>query len=636
MADIQESLDYLLEVETQQQRLDKLIRQGMLPARQLPILHRALANIKMGKILTPYEREALSKLLDKMMGFQFGDDITYNRARLHTQKTKYQTEEKEVAEEEEIVVYKGEKDESEAKRDKKAKKNSRSKNVKDNGEDEKEEDMKEDNRPDLGEGLLADLDSEGKRARDARRFKRLGRVSKEKKMKLISKALRKEKEKTGVREDILKFNEMYKTSLEKELTDSGVDNVRDIPVDNKKEFFNKVEEGSHATATRPADKSEGDKESPKQGGSVKPEITDGPKQDSKPTVKEDYLELKKSIKEGTYSKKQIKMAKGIAFDKRHKGGDMTGAYKKMEKIKKGLGDTPEASKALRQANEELEQPLEEGKLKDFAMGHGYFDDSGEGKRKRADKNWLSKQAGSKKTIAYPKKQLKSDRKVQEGLVKNVKDEVKKFQDSDVAKQIRDKKTTKGVKPSVSESSTWLQQTADTWNDNADHKHPNVKKHIKKAEKAYNDGDHEAFHYHTHRADDHARSLAKMKKEELNIFDTRRAMKEGAKADAFRDMKSKDATKGMAPLKKDKPAGTSKYNSQIDRGPEHIVPQLRKAVSLGDKHKGVQFQDGKTKKVAGHHAQKFLDKHDSMKPAQKADLVKHAHASHDNFKTHVDK
>ena len=112
MADIQESLDYLLEVETQQQRLDKLIRQGMLPARQLPILHRALANIKMGKILTPYEREALSKLLDKMMGFQFGDDITYNRARLHTQKTKYQTEEKEVAEEEEIVVYKGEKDES--------------------------------------------------------------------------------------------------------------------------------------------------------------------------------------------------------------------------------------------------------------------------------------------------------------------------------------------------------------------------------------------------------------------------------------------------------------------------------------------------------------------------------------------
>ena len=42
----------------------------------------------MGKILAPYERQALSSLLDKMMGFQFGDDITYNRARLHTQKNK--------------------------------------------------------------------------------------------------------------------------------------------------------------------------------------------------------------------------------------------------------------------------------------------------------------------------------------------------------------------------------------------------------------------------------------------------------------------------------------------------------------------------------------------------------------------
>ena len=130
MDNITENLEYLLELETRNQRLDKLIRQGMLPARQLPILHRALSNIKMGKILTPYEREALSKLLDKMMGFQFGDDITYNRARLHTQKTKYQTEEREVAEDKDVVVYDGTKDESEEKRDKKVKKNGSSKNAK--------------------------------------------------------------------------------------------------------------------------------------------------------------------------------------------------------------------------------------------------------------------------------------------------------------------------------------------------------------------------------------------------------------------------------------------------------------------------------------------------------------------------
>ena len=55
MKELKDNLNILLEAENQQQRLDKLIRQGMMPARQLPILHRALANIKMGKILAPYE-----------------------------------------------------------------------------------------------------------------------------------------------------------------------------------------------------------------------------------------------------------------------------------------------------------------------------------------------------------------------------------------------------------------------------------------------------------------------------------------------------------------------------------------------------------------------------------------------------
>ena len=110
--EIAESLEYLLELDQQQQRLNTLIRQGMLPARQLPILHRALANMRAGKLLPPYEREALSKLLDKMMGFQLGDDITYNRARLHTQKTKYQTEEKNMAKDKDgdVVVYDGSED----------------------------------------------------------------------------------------------------------------------------------------------------------------------------------------------------------------------------------------------------------------------------------------------------------------------------------------------------------------------------------------------------------------------------------------------------------------------------------------------------------------------------------------------
>lgn len=68
------------------------------------------------------------------------------------------------------------------------------------------------------------------------------------------------------------------------------------------------------------------------------------------------------------------------------------------------------------------------------------------------------------------------------------------------------------KKGMSESSSWVQQTADTWNDHADHKHPKVQKHIKAAEKAYNNKDMEAFHHHTNRAADHAHTLRQTKKE----------------------------------------------------------------------------------------------------------------------------
>ena len=54
------------------------------------------------------------------------------------------------------------------------------------------------------------------------------------------------------------------------------------------------------------------------------------------------------------AKKQVKMAKGIAFDKRYKGGNMTGASKAIDKIKPGLSDHPKVKGALRRANETVE------------------------------------------------------------------------------------------------------------------------------------------------------------------------------------------------------------------------------------------------------------------------------------------
>ena len=56
------------------------------------------------------------------------------------------------------------------------------------------------------------------------------------------------------------------------------------------------------------------------------------------------------IREG-YSPKEIKMAIGIATDKRYKGGNMTGAVNAIEKIKKGLSNHPQVKAVLQRVNE---------------------------------------------------------------------------------------------------------------------------------------------------------------------------------------------------------------------------------------------------------------------------------------------
>jgi len=61
---------------------------------------------------------------------------------------------------------------------------------------------------------------------------------------------------------------------------------------------------------------------------------------------------KEDVQEAT--DKEVKMATGIAFDKRYKGSNMTGAAKAIEKIRKGLSDHPRVKSALRQANEDTQ------------------------------------------------------------------------------------------------------------------------------------------------------------------------------------------------------------------------------------------------------------------------------------------
>ena len=582
-------------------RLDTLIRQGMMPAKSLPILHRALDKLKKGVNLTPYEREGISKLMDKVMGFQFGDDITYNRARLHTQRTRYQTEEigpVDKGKEGDVIVYDGSTDEAESKKDKKVKKNAQSKLLKTNKGDgmKPEEEIKEasasrpadkdigdkespkqgssvkpeitdgpkqDSKPSIKEGLISDLDSEGMRARASRLGKKKGKVSKEKLAKELPAALRKEKQKAGLSEDMVKFNELYKENLERALANNNVDNVRDIPLKIKSALF-------------------------------------------------------KHVEEATYSDKQIKMAKGIAFDKRHKGGDMTGAYKKMEKIKKGLGDTPQASKALQRANEELEQPLDEGALKDFALGHGYFEKDKEGAAKRKDPNWLSKQAGSKKTISYAKKKpaVKESKMATkdhdgDGKIESGKDEYFGSKDKAIKKAL--KKVPALKKEEVEETE--------------------VKKTPNQAVRDVHRTVADVLAGRTIEVSDEPLVIDPNVESQAELDRTVNNVQEGAREDALRDIsRDKDLAKPKKPAPK---PGKSKHDGSENKGPDHIVAQLRKAVSLGDKHDGVKFQDGKTHKVSAAHAHKFLNKYMAGKPADKEKMQSHGHASHDNFKKHID-
>ena len=582
-------------------RLDTLIRQGMMPAKSLPILHRALDKLKKGVNLTPYEREGISKLMDKVMGFQFGDDITYNRARLHTQRTRYQTEEigpVDKGKEGDVIVYDGSEDEAESKKDKKVKKNAQSKLLKTNKGDgmKPEEEIKEasasrpadkdigdkespkqgssvkpeitdgpkqDSKPSIKEGLISDLDSEGMRARASRLGKKKGKVSKEKLAKELPAALRKEKQKAGLSEDMVKFNELYKENLERALANNNVDNVRDIPLKIKSALF-------------------------------------------------------KHVEEATYSDKQIKMAKGIAFDKRHKGGDMTGAYKKMEKIKKGLGDTPQASKALQRANEELEQPLEEGSLKDFAMGHGYFEKDKEGAAKRKDPNWLSKQAGSKKTISYAKK--KPAVKESKMATKDHDGDGKIETGSAEYLGSKDKAIKKALKKVPALKKEEVEETE-------------VKKTPNQAVRDVHRTVADVLAGRTIEVSDEPLVIDPNVESQAELDRTVNNVQEGAREDALRDIsRDKDLAKPKKPAPK---PGKSKHDGSENKGPDHIVAQLRKAVSLGDKHDGVKFQDGKTHKVSAAHAHKFLNKYMAGKPADKEKMQSHGHASHDNFKKHID-
>jgi len=69
-------------------------------------------------------------------------------------------------------------------------------------------------------------------------------------------------------------------------------------------------------------------------------------------------------------------------------------------------------------------------------------------------------------------------------------------------------------------------------------------------------------------------------------------------------------------------------TQVDKsGDEHIVLQLRKAVTIGPNHTGVKFKDGETHKISAKTAQKHLDHYSKLKPEDKIKWQNSASHSH---------
>jgi hypothetical protein len=65
--------------------------------------------------------------------------------------------------------------------------------------------------------------------------------------------------------------------------------------------------------------------------------------------------IEEILDEAKFSSKDVKMAIGIASDPRYKGGNMTGAVKAIDKIKKCLSDHPQVSAVLKRQNEDINE-----------------------------------------------------------------------------------------------------------------------------------------------------------------------------------------------------------------------------------------------------------------------------------------
>ena len=111
------------------------------------------------------------------------------------------------------------------------------------------------------------------------------------------------------------------------------------------------------------------------------------------------------LEEAKFSPKEIKMAIGVASDKRYAGGNMTGATKAIDKIKKGLSDHPQVKAVLKRQNEAKLDPVNKKALKKDFDDRKDKDIDNDGDVDSSDKYLAKRRKAVSKAIAKEENEL---------------------------------------------------------------------------------------------------------------------------------------------------------------------------------------------------------------------------------------
>ena len=642
----------------QTKRLDMLVRQGLMSQAKLPILRRGLDKLKGGKALAPNERDAVNTLMNSFMYIVLGDDTVFTRAKMHTQKNKYQSEE--------IGPDDEENDEYEE--------------VLDDGDDfVGEEDLTEKQKNfmvDLVSQYLSEKDikqpkAEEPTANHPAETSTEGDTSpptqgdsdaKDREHMCVSKMFKKELGEgtciPGEHADpdenghVEWYTVMFESGIEKVyINEDDVEILDELVHKHKSKKYGVVEDYDTPAKKKPVS-----------------QMTSAEKKENDKRRKA-YNEFQKSKRN-----EEVEIEEGAMS--KDKAGHTTGGFrisnKEADAAKKRL--TKKAVKRqVQAAAARIDEPLKmqlqrQGKLKEEESVTEEGSERAMPPEKSREETKKIKDRMRAKNKLRPKG-YQEETEIEEGAFKRMatdaeeearlKAQKKASKDSKKAAD-KEKETDPGIKEAYKKKfDAMLKKTGKSLKDMSDDEKKAFfnkvdASHTAKHESLISFDDFDLKEYITskqvkmakgiafdkrHKGGDMTGAVKKMEKIKKGLSNHPGAKKalrqanedtdleEGAYSDARRDA-ARDS-RGLASTKKDRP--DVKHDAKKDSGPEHIVPQLRKAVSIG---KHVTFKDGKSHRISQAHASKFLNKYLSSKPADKEKMQDHAHQSHKHFMKHV--